>query len=281
MPDPDRLLKTIKAAVQHFRATPGRRGRVVHLQAATEVLVGGDMHGHIENFRLLLDKAQLRERPGRHLVVQELVHGNREYPGGGDKSHQLIDLLCALKCQFPRQVHMLLGNHELAQWQGHQISKGDRDPIQLFNQGVVTAYGGRSWDVLLAYMELFAVLPLAIRTPNRVFLSHSLPAARKLDTFDPAVLERDTHTDADLRSGGTVHSLVWGRDTRPETAEAFLKKVDADLLISGHIPNEPGWEAPNDRQLVLDSMRTPAGYCLFPVDRPLTHAELVQCAATL
>lgn len=281
MPDPDRLLKTIKAAVQHFRATPGRRGRVVHLQGATEVIVGGDMHGHVENFRALLEKAQLRDRPGRHFVVQELVHGTRDYPGGGDKSHQLLDLLCALKCQFPRQVHMLLGNHELAQWQGHQISKGDRDPLQLFNQGVVTAYGGRAWDVLLAYMELFAVLPLAVRTPNRVFLSHSLPSARKLDTFDPAVLEQDTHTDADLRSGGSVHSLVWGRDTRPETAEAFLKKVDADLLISGHIPNEPGWEAPNGRQIVLDSMRTPAGYCLFPVDRPLTHAELVQCAGTL
>jgi hypothetical protein len=281
MPDPDRLLKTIKAAVQHFRATPGRRGRVIHLQGATEVLIGGDMHGHVENFRMLLDKAQLRDRPGRHLVVQELVHGTREYPGGGDKSHQLLDLLCALKCQFPRQVHMLLGNHELAQWQGHMISKGDRDPLQLFNQGVVAAYGGRAWDVLLAYMELFAVLPLAIRTPNRVFLSHSLPSARKLDTFEPALLEKDTHDEADLRSGGTVHSLLWGRDTRLETAEAFLKKVDADLLISGHIPNEPGWEAPNERQLVLDSMRTPAGYCLFPVDRPLTHAELVQCAATL
>jgi hypothetical protein len=280
MPDPDRLLKTIKAAVLHFRATPGRRGRVVHLHGAADVLVGGDMHGHVENFRTLMEKAKLREHPSRHLVVQELVHGSRDYPGGGDKSHQLIDLLCALKCQFPRQVHMLLGNHELAQWQGHQISKGDRDPLQLFNQGVVTAYAGRAWDILLAYMELFAVIPVAIRTPNRVYLSHSLPAERKLETFDPRILEQDTHTDADLRTGGSIHSLVWGRDTRKETADAFLRRVDADLLISGHIPNEPGWESPNDRQLVLDSMRTPAGCCLFPADRPITHAELLKCVDT-
>ena len=87
MPDPDRLLKTIKAAVQHFRATPGRRGRVVCLHGATDVLVGGDMHGHVENFRALLDRAKLREHPTRHLVVQELVHGTREYPGGGDNAY--------------------------------------------------------------------------------------------------------------------------------------------------------------------------------------------------
>lgn len=282
MPDPDRVLRTIRTAIQAFKSTPGRRGRVVHLQKVEDVLVGGDMHGNLENFRLLLDKAQLKQHPGRHLVYQELVHGSRSYPNeGGDKSHQLIDLVAALKCEFPRQVHFLLGNHELAQWQGHQISKGEHDPLQWFNKGVVTAYAGRAWDILSAYMELFAVIPVAIRVPNRVFLSHSLPTDRKLPTFDPAVLERDTHTDADLRSPGSIHSLVWGRDTRKETAHAFLKRVDADLLITGHIPNEPGWEVPNDRQIILDSMRTPGGCILFPANRPLTHQELMRCVDTL
>jgi hypothetical protein len=282
MPDPERHLRTLKTAIQQFRTTPGRRGRVVYLQDVSDVLIGGDMHGNIDNFRRLLDKAQLKQHPLRHLVVQELVHGSRDYPNnGGDKSHQLVDLVAALKCEFPRQVHFLLGNHELAQWQGHMIAKGDRDPVQGFNKGVVTAYGARAWDILSAYMDLFAVIPVAIRTPNRVFLSHSLPTPSKLDNFDPAVLERDNPTDHDLRGGGSIHSLVWGRDVRKETADAFLRKVDADLLISGHIPNEPGYEVPNDRQIILDSMRTPAGCCLFPANRPLTHDELVRCVQML
>jgi len=32
---------------------------------------------------------------------------------------------------------------------------------------------------------------------------------------------------------------------------------------------------PNSRQLILDTMRTPACFCLFPTDRPLTLADLV------
>jgi hypothetical protein len=281
MPDPDRLLRTIQTAIQHFKNTPGRRGRVIYLQGATEVLIAGDMHGNVENFRRVMEMAKLRQHSTRHLVVQELVHGSRDYPGnGGDKSHQLIDLVSALKSEYPKQVHYLLGNHELAQYQGHMIAKGDRDPVQAFNKGVVTAYGGRSWDILKAYMDLFSILPVAIRTPNRVYLSHSLPAEKKLATFDPAVLERDNHVDSDFRSGGSIHSLVWGRDVRQEIAEAFLKKVDADLLITGHIPNEPGFEVPNTRQVILDSMRTPAGCILFPVNRPITHEELLRCVET-
>jgi hypothetical protein len=57
--------------------------------------------------------------------------------------------------------------------------------------------------------------------------------------------------------------------------------MDADLLITGHIPCERGFETPNDRQLILDAMGAPACYCLFPTDRPLTHAELVGGVATL
>jgi hypothetical protein len=275
------MLRTIKAAIGHFRATAGRRGRVVHLQGATEVLIAGDMHGNLENFRLLLDRAHLKQHPYRHLVVQELVHGAFHYPAGGDKSHQLVDVLAALKCEYPRQVHYLLGNHELAQCTGHPISKGDQDPVQVFNKGIVTAYGGRAWDIMHAYIELFSIIPVVIRTPNRVYLSHSLPTEKNLTHFDPAVLEKETHADREFRLGGSIHAIVWGRDVRKETADAFLKKVDAGLLITGHIPNEPGYEVPNDRQLILDSMRTPAGFCLFPANRPLTHQELIHCVGTL
>src|SRR5207249_9418276 len=125
MPDPTRLLKTLRQATRAFHDTPGRVGHLVQLAGAADVLVTGDLHGNVENFRRLLERAELRSHPDRHLIFQELVHGPFEYPTGGDKSHQAIDVLAALKCQFPRQVHMLLGNHELAQWTNQWIAKGD------------------------------------------------------------------------------------------------------------------------------------------------------------
>jgi hypothetical protein len=281
MPDPDRLVNTLHRSVQAFAATPGRRGRLVALDGAREVLVAGDLHGHVDNFRRLLQRADLGRQPQRHLVLQEVIHGPFRYPSGGDKSHQLLDLLAALKCQYPRQVHFLLGNHELAQALDRPIGKGDEVLNALFREGTDAAYGGRAADVYAAYLELFAAVPLALRTPNRVFLSHSLPAPKWLAAFDPAVLEQDAPDPAELLPGGAVHALVWGRDLSAENAAAFLAKVDADLLVTGHVPCDNGYEVPNDRQLVLDCMGAPACYALFPTDRPLTHAELVGSVQTL
>jgi hypothetical protein len=281
MPNPDRLLRTIDRAIELFRDTPGRVGHLVNIPEASDVLIAGDMHGNLGNFRSVLNRAALKENPKRHLVVQELVHGTFDYAVGGDKSHQLLDLISALKCEYPERVHMLLGNHELSQWQVHRISKWDRDPLMMFSMGVKTAYGERAGEIYQAYERLFAALPVAVRAPNRVFMSHSIPSAIRMERFDPTVLEKDTHTKMELNTGGTVHSLVWGRDTRLETVLAFLEKVNADLVITGHIPCDQGYDVPNERQLILDSMRQPAAYCLYPADRPITHAELLQGVALL
>lgn len=281
MPDPNRLLHTLRQAAEAFRATPGRRGHLVALQRAGEVFATGDLHGNLENFRLILQKAELDSHPDRHLVFQELIHGPFHYPTGGDKSHQLVDLLAALKCQFPARVHLLLGNHELAQGTDRKIYKGTVSYNDLFRQGIETGYGSRAGEVYAAYLALFGVVPLALRTPNRVFLSHSLPAATRLAAFDPAILERDTHPGDDMHYGGAVYSLLWGRDTSPENAAAFLQKVDADHLITGHIACDEGFAVPNDRQLILDCIGTPACYCLFPTDRPLTRDDLLSCLGTL
>jgi hypothetical protein len=281
MPDPTRLLATLKRAVQAFRTTPGRRGHVIHLADATEVLVAGDLHGNLENFKQVLDRAALAQQPGRHLILQEVIHGPFRYPAGGDKSHQLLDLVAALKCQYPQQVHFLLGNHELAQWTGQRIAKADVDYNDLFREGVATAYQTHADAVYGIYLDLLSAAPLAVRTANRIYACHSIPGAKRLEAFDPAVLEKDDLADADLRLGGSVHALVWGRDHSKPTAAAFLQKVDADLLITGHIPCEQGFDVPNPRQLILDAAGAPAGYCLFPTDRPLTHAELVASVGTL
>lgn len=281
MPAPDRMLTYLCQALALVRATPGRRGHVIDLPDCTEVLVAGDLHGHVGNFQGVLKAADLANHPTRHLVLQEVVHGKFRYPSGGDKSHQLVDLFAALKCQFPKRVHYLPGNHELAQWTGRKVLKADEDLNALFEQGVTTAYGPAFGpEVYQTYLALFKAGPVAVRCPNRVLVSHSLPAARTLPLFDPIRLELNHYDDEDLRPGGTVHSLLWGRDTSPATVGEYLRKMGADLLVSGHIASDAGFLVPNDRQVIVDSAESPAGYVLFPTDRPLTHGELVGCVRT-
>ena len=281
MPAPDRMLTHLRQAIMLVRATPGRRGHVVDLQNCTDVLVAGDLHGHVPNFQVLLKLADLSNQPTRHFVMQEAIHGKFRYPSGGDKSHQMVDLFAALKVQFPKQVHYLPGNHEMAQWTGRTVLKADEDLNALFEQGVRSAYGPRFGpEIYQTYLELFQALPVALRAPNGVLVAHSLPHSRAMPLFDPAHLEREVYKPSDLQPGGSVHAMLWGRDTDPQNVGDFLHKMDAGLLVSGHIASEKGFDVPNDRQVIIDCAESPAGYVLFPADRPLTHAELVGCVRT-
>jgi Calcineurin-like phosphoesterase len=275
MPDPEKHLKTLYKANEAIRSTPGRRGRFVELQDADEILVAGDMHGHLGNFQAVYKAADLARHPRRHLVLQEVIHGKFHYPLGGDKSHQLLDLFAALKCQYPRQVHLLMGNHELSQWTDSLVMKNDQDLNQLFLAGVHEAYGSRATEIYQGYQRFFSTLPLALRTPNRIFISHTLPRGRCLDSWELRLLETDSFSRADLTPGGIVYEILWGRDTRQVTCDAFLAKVDCDWLLSGHIASEAGYSTPNDRQIIVDSCDSPAAYVLLPANRPLSHTEFL------
>ena len=277
MPDPRRLLNTLHQAEQAFQTTPGRRGRFLELSDAESVLVAGDLHGNLDNFKRILQLADLGNQPRRHLVLQELIHGSERYANStAETSHRLVDVVAALKCQYPRRVHVLLGNHELSQWTDRAIMKDDQDLNEAYRAGIEQAYGEHAADVYAAHVRLFAAMTVVIRLPNRVVLSHSLPGLRRLDSWDWRPLCRDDITPKDVSLGGCIHAVVWGRDLSQEAAERYLAKLDADWLISGHIPCDDGFIVPNDRQLILDCKGSPACCCLVPTDRPVTQAELIQ-----
>jgi hypothetical protein len=276
MPDPQKMLATLRRATYLLKQTPGRIGSVDHLDQADEVLVVGDLHGHIENFARIFKLAALDRNPRRHLVLQELVHDPRVDPDSDiDRSHRLVDLVAALKCQHPNQVHLILGNHELSELTGRSISKNGVYLNVLFRKGISAAYGEHADDIYQAYLEMFAALPLAARTTNRVMLCHTLPEARDLETFDIDILRNGEWTPESLLRGGTVYSLTWGRDTRAETADRFAGMVDADLFVIGHHPCDDGFHTANHRVVILDGTDPYPAYCLFNAHQPVTLDTLV------
>ncbi|MFL5327740.1 MAG: metallophosphoesterase [Gemmataceae bacterium] len=280
MPNAERMLSALRGAVNACRNTPGRKGSQVQIDA-DDVLVAGDLHGNLPHFQALLALADLPNQPRRHLVLQEVIHGPFLYPNGTDKSHQLLDLTAALKCQFPERVHFLPGNHELAQMTARPIARSRGELNSLFRAGIDVAYGDQSDEIYRAYLDFIRAAPLALRTSNRVFMSHSLPPRDRLAAWKHEVITSEPLQDTELLPGGSVYWLLWGRDLAPETVHQFLINVDADLLVSGHIPCEEGFLVPNDRQVVLDAQNSPGGYCLFPANRPITHQELAACVQTL
>jgi hypothetical protein len=99
--------------------------------------------------------------------------------------------------------------------------------------------------------------------------------AKHLEKFDPMKLQEETFDEADLQPGGVAYGMVWGRDTSPENVHAFLDRVEANLIVTGHIPADHGFTIPNPYQLTLDCSASPGGYVLFRTDEPITHDDLV------
>ena len=284
MPDPEKILALVRRATGLFRATPGRSGGVVTIApgVATDVMVVGDLHGNVSAFRQLLEIASLGKNPKRHLVLQELVHGPRMYPGEkGDRSHQLVDLVCALKLQFSDRVHLILGNHELSELTGRSIGKNGVALNALFREGIKTAYGSYSDAIYEAYLGLFAALPIVVRTPNRVVLCHTIPDAIELDELDLGVLALDNWPPEAMKRHGMVYAMTWGRDTDNANIDRFAEMMNADWFVTGHQPCDEGFRQANHRQIIVDGTDPYPAYCLFPADTPLTIETLLAGARTL
>ncbi len=278
MPDPRKVLTTLRRATDLMRATPGRSGGIIAPQGADEVMVVGDLHGNLPAFKKALTLAALDRNPGRHLVLQELIHGKLMYPDEkGDRSHQLLDVVAALKCQYPERVHLILGNHELSELTGRIIGKDGKTLNLLFRQGIMTAYGAAAEEIYETYKGLFAALPLAIRTPNRVFVCHTLPDEDDLDRLDLELLRADTWPPEATRRHGTIYALTWGRDIDPSVADRFAAMVNADYFICGHQPCDEGFRQANHREIIIDGTDPCPAYCLFPTTTPMTIEALMKC----
>ncbi len=137
MPDPRKVLSTIRRATELVSQDPGsirqhhlaRRRRPTSWSSAT--CTATSIHS-----RKCSTSAALDRHPERHLVLQELIHGPLSYPGdGGDRSHQLLDVVAALKCQYPDRAHLILGNHELSELTGRVIGKDGETLNAKFLQG--------------------------------------------------------------------------------------------------------------------------------------------------
>ncbi len=253
-----------------------RRGSLVDLGLSDgeDVLISTDLHGQRLNFKKILKDADLSKHPRRHLVMQEVCHGGPLYPAGGCMSHLLLEDIAQLQIQHPERFHFLLSNHELAEATDFPITKGNRMLNLQFRCGLQAIYGDACEDVRDAAVGFITSCPLAIRTPNRVFISHSAPASVDEMGFDVSLFDRELEI-RDMSSGGEAFRLVWGRDFRPENAEAFAKLVDADLLIHGHEPCLTGSHAPNRWQIILDCARPNAHCLLLPMREPVAHDQAI------
>jgi hypothetical protein len=250
--DADQAVETFGAAGDENKLSPLRHEQVVHLPPQGEVWMTGDIHDHRTNFAKLVAAADLENHPDRHLVLHELIHGDHYDAKGAEDSWHTLYKAAELKCDFPNQVHFLLANHDLAQIHGEGIMKAGLSVCEAFNAAVKRDFADRHTLVTFAITEFLLSLPLAIRCPNGLFFSHSLPADDQVRNFDYGVFDRPLSAADYKRRVGPVYQLIWGRNTTADAVAQFADTMEAKLIVNGHQPQETGYLV-NGRQLILAS----------------------------
>jgi hypothetical protein len=231
---------------------PLRRGNVVELPADGDVVILGDLHGDRTNLDRVLQWARLHRHRDRYIVFQELIHGGPKDEQGGDQSFWLLEEVASLKCLFRSRVQVILSNHDLAELLGADITKGGEVTGETFRRGIQNVYGSHWTEVYDAYRRFLASLPLAVRTPNGLFITHSTPEREALVDFDYSIFNRPL-TEEDCRRGNGVYELVWGRNHDQPSADDFARHVGAQLLVTGHQTSLPGVKTPTSHHLILTS----------------------------
>jgi hypothetical protein len=263
----------LRRAAAMIREDPERRGSTLYFGSAGQLVMTGDLHGNLRNFEKLRRFCQLQHSPGRRVILHELMH-DEPLSGPVDLSIDLVVQAAAWKCEFPDNVYFLQSNHELSQLRRHEISKGGRSVIHDFERGVQQRYGREAERVLAAVDDYLSSLPLAARLANGVFLSHSLPDLLSIGAFDRSVLEREP-SQRDLEPGGSAYALVWGRYHSPQLLDLLAQLLEADIFITGHMPQEMGY-AQVGRMVILASEHGHGTFLPIDLSRRYTVEELVR-----
>jgi len=252
-----------------------REASIVRLPAYGQGVMTGDLHGHKKNFEKLQKYAMLDRVSARHVILHEIAHAELD-SRFVDHSHELMLRAAQYKCEFPEQVHFLQSNHELAQLTAYPIAKNGRAVIEDFDNSVGQAYGGaHAAEVLAAINQFIASFPLAVVTQNRIWMSHSLPNTYDMKEFDFSIFQRPV-TMEDLQKNASIFSLVWGRRHTREHVDKLAEALGVDTFITGHQPQEMGYNFMFDRLIILASDHNHGTFLPFDLSKTQTAEELVR-----
>ena len=244
------------------RQNKHRKGNLIHLTAPGDVIMTGDLHGQERNFEKLLRYADLDNHPQRHLVLHELLHSAENTSVDQCHSYRLLAWAAQLKADFPDQVHIILGNHAIAQRCRDEVLKNGQPMVRALNTAISCTFAEKSALVIQALDDFIMSIPLAIRTENRIWLSHSLPSQRHIKDFNNAIFDKHI-TLEDMQSNPSLHALTWDRAYNPASLQQLKGLWDVDIFVIGHQPEPNGYSCHHQCLVILASEHSKGCYLPF------------------
>jgi hypothetical protein len=250
--DAEAVLDVLRAGTEHMLNDPFRIGSVVRLPAEGSLLITGDLHDNPMHLAKVITLARLDKSPSNHVIVHELIHGDRLI-NGLDLSYRMLVKIARLMREYPGQIHPLLANHELSQMDGHPVSKGNGNMTENFDEGLDWVFGDDGRRVAAALRTFIRAMPLALFTENGVCCAHSLPGPSQMVRFDSSIINRPL-VEADYAPlVGSAWMMVWGRGQTTEQMELIAEEWDVKLFCLGHAFVENGIAIGGPRTILLNT----------------------------
>jgi hypothetical protein len=173
-----------------------------------------------------------------------------------------------------------MGNHDTAFISASEVVKDGREMNKAMILALTNEFGEEWPQVESAIRDFLISQPLAVRTDNRIWVSHSLPADRRIEHFDPQVMGRPLHL-TDCQKPGSAYILTWGRNMSSRVLDRMSSLFDVDLFVVGHQPQPEGWHQAGPTLLIIASDHNHG--CLLPIDLARTYVldELVRSIVPL
>ncbi len=271
----ENFIKLLEAGILANQQDKFRRANIVVLPAAGDLVIAGDIHGHRRNFERVVSFANLQNNPERHLIIQEIIHGGTEDTQGGCLSFELLAEAVELKIKFPNQVHFILANHDTAFISNSDVMKGGKEMNASMRAALKRKYGDQMKFVESAIERFLFSQPLAVKTENKIWASHSLPADRNVDKFDFAIFDRQLKV-SDIVRPNSAYLLTWGRNQSVESLDFLAGKLGVEFFVLGHQVQEFGWSSNNKNLIILDSQHNHGHLMLIDLKVEYTIETLIK-----
>jgi len=275
---PNAAADIFRQAARLNEQDPRRRGNVVHLDDELDIIVAGDIHGNRGALAKIITYADLSRSPDRRLILQEILHGVPDDRTGHDRSVEVLLRAARLKIAHEENVIFLMGNHDLAQITGSEISKQGHGACKYFDEGVRFCFRQDAEEVMEAVGQFCRSAPLMVRCPNGVAIAHSLPSPNRIEMEGPAILEilDRPYAETDFRRGGAAYEWTWGRDHTDEQTDALARQLRLSFFILGHRHVDMGWEVVTSRSIAIASDHEHGCIVHFDTNSVLTADNITQ-----
>ena len=220
-------------------------GKLIELPKHGKAIVVTDLHGNLNDYKRYMGIWEKCRDDNTHFILTgDFIHAM------GRKEDRSIEILESVKQNWEKfeDFHPLLGNHEWSTISRVSVFKGGINQSLTFDELLKERFG-ENWKMKLEeYQDFFKKLPIAVKTDNKVFISHAGPSQHLKSENDIKNI-----SDNDYSGNLVLYDMLWNRNMECSRnyLDPFLRYLNCNVSIVGHTPVN-GFEL-HGNQLVVSS----------------------------